>query len=372
MEIIKPDPRTIRSLSFASGAAYDFLISLYVLSRPEQYDLSPSWARTVRARLSPANRQQLRFFFGADDSPGTGLLYAVPEMGGPFSAAQLVEYARGMTPGAFAAALLTRGRPSRAAAARAVEELADGRPLPNVLDTPLREFLAGLPAAARRRAERLIAQASALQTAYVGLLEEYRQVHFDSEWAQTAKIVAMRLRQDQALAGRLRAREVIARVTGGVTLAADEGQDVTLVPSYFVAPFVWIVPRSDMVLMLYGVRGAEKAEPPDAVSIDPTLSSGLKALADETRLRVLRLLAHEPMYGQQLAQRLGLSHATVSHHMALLRAAGLTRTELDVGGSKRYSVRHEGLESMFTALRHLLAITSKEDPDEHQQSTTTD
>lgn len=48
-----------------------------------------------------------------------------------------------------------------------------------------------------------------------------------------------------------------------------------------------------------------------------------KALADPTRLRILRLLADGEMNGQVLAAKLGVTPPTITHHAAKLREAGL-------------------------------------------------
>jgi DNA-binding transcriptional ArsR family regulator len=52
-----------------------------------------------------------------------------------------------------------------------------------------------------------------------------------------------------------------------------------------------------------------------------------KALADPARLRIAGLLAEESRCGQELAQATGLSPATVTHHLGVLRRAGLLREE---------------------------------------------
>jgi len=48
-----------------------------------------------------------------------------------------------------------------------------------------------------------------------------------------------------------------------------------------------------------------------------------KAMADPTRLRMLILLAGGELNGQELAERLAVTPATVTHHAAKLRAASL-------------------------------------------------
>jgi|SRR5689334_19867612 hypothetical protein len=48
-----------------------------------------------------------------------------------------------------------------------------------------------------------------------------------------------------------------------------------------------------------------------------------KALADESRLKLVGLLAADERNVQELARMLGLKEPTVSHHLAILREAGL-------------------------------------------------
>jgi biotin operon repressor len=50
-----------------------------------------------------------------------------------------------------------------------------------------------------------------------------------------------------------------------------------------------------------------------------------KALADATRIKMLVLLAGGETNGQELAERLGVTPATITHHAAKLREAGLVR-----------------------------------------------
>ncbi len=52
-----------------------------------------------------------------------------------------------------------------------------------------------------------------------------------------------------------------------------------------------------------------------------------RGLADPTRISILALLAEaeQPRYGQELAERLGVSPQTISHHLAILKNSGLVR-----------------------------------------------
>ncbi|MDF2722014.1 MAG: transcriptional regulator, ArsR family [Paenibacillus sp.] len=54
-----------------------------------------------------------------------------------------------------------------------------------------------------------------------------------------------------------------------------------------------------------------------------------KALADPTRIRMLLLLAEGELHGQMLADRLCVAPATITHHAAKLREAGLISERRD-------------------------------------------
>ena len=49
----------------------------------------------------------------------------------------------------------------------------------------------------------------------------------------------------------------------------------------------------------------------------------LKQIADKTRFDILRFIKSKPAYGSEIAEHLGITTATVSHHMGTLYAAGL-------------------------------------------------
>lgn len=74
-----------------------------------------------------------------------------------------------------------------------------------------------------------------------------------------------------------------------------------------------------------------------------------KALADETRLKVVGLLAREPYSGEALAALLKVKPATISHHLAKLAEAGLVSTQQD-GHAKLYALRLSAVQNMAARL----------------------
>ena len=68
----------------------------------------------------------------------------------------------------------------------------------------------------------------------------------------------------------------------------------------------------------------------------PTPVSFAKALADATRQRIMRACCCEWVSVGELVEQIGLKQPTVSHHLAILRDAGLVE------------VRHEGKQTFYT------------------------
>jgi ArsR family transcriptional regulator len=196
---------------------------------------------------------------------------------------------------------------------------------------------------------------------YVQLVRTHHECWFSQRYGDVLPFLEQRAKQARRSIGKLPAKEVIARATGGFTLRTPAARSVTLVPSYYTAPFVVVVSEGKDVVLVYGTRPREERT---GTVVDGQTVKVLKALADETRLHILQLLAHRPLYGQQLAESLGLSHPTVSHHMAQLRIAGLTRTELTEDGTKAYFVRPETVEALCDALRAAFVQPSNAEDEE--------
>ena len=55
--------------------------------------------------------------------------------------------------------------------------------------------------------------------------------------------------------------------------------------------------------------------------------AALKALGEETRLRILRLLFKEPLSVNEISERLEVSQYNVSKHLRIMREAGLLEVE---------------------------------------------
>ncbi len=82
---------------------------------------------------------------------------------------------------------------------------------------------------------------------------------------------------------------------------------------------------------------------------DPALDPALifRALGDSTRFAIAMLIARTPMASVELAKRLSVSKPTISHHVHVLREAGLLE-ETYANGSVELKLRRAALEKLST------------------------
>lgn len=83
------------------------------------------------------------------------------------------------------------------------------------------------------------------------------------------------------------------------------------------------------------------------------LADRLKALSDQRRIEILKALKTTPMYGQELADLVSLSPATISHHMSSLVSAGFVSVNRQ-GARTSYTLHRENLNSFLQNLHMTL------------------
>jgi len=85
----------------------------------------------------------------------------------------------------------------------------------------------------------------------------------------------------------------------------------------------------------------------------------LSTLADETRLRILELLAqHEELPAQEIIAQVALSQPSVSRHLKQLCATGFVSERRGEGGNKRYRLNNKRVDGTFRALKQLLSASN--------------
>lgn len=314
------------------GAAFELLASAFVvtLGQPEvqEYEAGPDLFRRASEASSGEVLAELEQVGGGDLWLGlVGWAYDTPE---PRGVAGFLDHLAAADPMAVRRELVTMQLYHREAPPETIERAAAGDPeaAEELAALCEEECAAGLrKLLARPAAETLQAVVRTLR-------------RFDDEVFQGGKETAAALARDaaekQGLTATLPPDRLVETATQGVTFKLQpEVSGVVLVPSAAVRPWVAITGHGSLRLFVYPVSEAVLSADPDAPS--PWMLGFYKALADESRLRILNALAVGPASLGQLAERLGLAKSTVVHHMRVLRTAGLVL--ITVGEEKEYSLR---------------------------------
>lgn len=114
------------------------------------------------------------------------------------------------------------------------------------------------------------------------------------------------------------------------------------VPVYYLSPVLVRFMDSDRQIFLRPLY----RRVPDEEQVKAEIASRLKLLSDPKRLEILRMTYMRPMYGKQIADELGLTTATVSHHLDALYKSGLLHMERD-RQVKYFSTNNRGLQALM-------------------------
>ena len=88
------------------------------------------------------------------------------------------------------------------------------------------------------------------------------------------------------------------------------------------------------------------------------MEQALKSLSDPTRLSVFDMLMEGVQCNCEISERLDLSLSLISHHVRILREAGMVRSERDPDDARwiYHSIDRETLADLSEAVTHLLDV----------------
>ncbi|HWI62901.1 MAG TPA: helix-turn-helix transcriptional regulator [Symbiobacteriaceae bacterium] len=122
-------------------------------------------------------------------------------------------------------------------------------------------------------------------------------------------------------------------------------------PTYFFSPMKVAFFEPDLALVTLDCRLGPWA----MQTARNRVAEGLRAVAEENRLEILRLLTMDKGFGGWVAGRLKLNPATVTHHMNLLRKSGLLKEdEGPPGAAKYYRTDREAVRRLIQLLEDYL------------------
>ncbi|MFZ5818233.1 MAG: ArsR/SmtB family transcription factor, partial [Bacillota bacterium] len=125
-----------------------------------------------------------------------------------------------------------------------------------------------------------------------------------------------------------------------------EFERIWFIPSYFASPHKAVLFDPVACIVVVDCR----LGPYLLDQVRDELTAAYKAIADPTRLEILRLCGRDRQYGQSLATQLKLKPATIAHHLELLRGQGLLTVEAE-GAVRYHRLDRNRLEELFARLR---------------------
>lgn len=134
---------------------------------------------------------------------------------------------------------------------------------------------------------------------------------------------------------------------------------IIFVPSAHVGPYAGRIQGESTLWVVYGARLPQGAgvEAPDLSRAE--LVVRLSALADDDRMRILRLLGeHGELKSPEIIKELGLSQSAASRHLMQLSATGFL-SERRSNGAKAYQLNQTRFADTFEGLEHFLRASEK-------------
>jgi DNA-binding transcriptional ArsR family regulator len=338
-------------LHWDSGTAYDFIVSLHVLHDPAGFGLRPSWAAGVRSRLSQENRKVLEASIHIVGIP-FHWLYSLPNP----KDAQSALWSLHQMPAEKRLPALTfySGRdPVFIETLMGVAER--GTWGEKEAEIVKQVFQAEHPGKKKTKyLEPLLdawARSSEFGEQLLDALEAYYQSFFAEEERNIQPALEKELHNAKELAESLPLPDLFENLSQGVEFSEIlHAPELIMIPSYWSSPIIFYgVVNENRKAVLFGARPANVSLVPGEVVPDAMLRV-LKAVADPTRLRILRYLSEEKLTQAELARRLRLRAPTLTHHLRTLRLAGLVHLQVVSHSEQRYTARLEAIQGMFSSV----------------------
>lgn len=347
-------------VAFAYSPLLECVLSLHVLLEPKHHALQHSWVRKMRA-IDPALKRRIEAY-------GFVYRHTFPDLflPGPRDRAETFEEELDR---------ICRCRPALLAEGF-------GRPLfdhggrygeRSLEDSTVREKMLERAAAhgepSRRQAQLLLDDPVEFSRQFAALLSDYWQTAFAREWERVEPLLAdsvvesgrvLARRGIWPILGRLpphcrvdpRRRELQIDLPHEHAVTISDEDPLVLSPSVFVWPHLRV--NCDAPWPTALVYTAPLVARDAAPRIPPSdLLEVLRALGDDTRLRVLKLIAERPRTTQELAPLVGLSMTGLSKCLRRLAEAGLISARRE-GYYVVYRLEPSRLDAVSTSITDFL------------------
>lgn len=314
------DPYTAM-VEFKTSAVYEMVISIASIFKPMHGQ--EAWSHKANAEVAPDLLKELTYIYQEFEE---GRLYFELPVDYPdhSNVPGFFDYVRGLSDLDFVFYLV-------------------GRILPRKDLARLMAKPAALKAAITRTEDRydwygrkldpILADIPAFRNRLVDVWQAYWETYFQHEILALQPIWAIGLEDKKNILSREGGRGVLERIRGKADLPPElppgvPFTSITLIPVCLLPSRAFQFFGYGNITILFDPQYTEERRIALQAAKDEAVST-LKALDDETRLKILHLITRHgsSLHGKSIAERLGISASAVSRHLALLKDGKLILEE---------------------------------------------
>jgi len=216
------------------------------------------------------------------------------------------------------------------------------------------------------RAYQYVIDPAALKQLVTGHIRWFWKNHLKAEWERVRPMLEESAKAfNQIDYGSMTRMEVIELVTGKDARSEhkleskwanelQEARELILIPNAHYGPYIRAQKIQDVLYIYFGAHLPEGSDI-RVPELDRTeIVSRISALADDTRLRILRMIAENgEMRSQEIMEAVNLSQPSVSRYLSQLTASGFLQ-ERRANGAKAYILNEDRIEKTLQAVRAFL------------------
>lgn len=216
------------------------------------------------------------------------------------------------------------------------------------------------------RAYQYVIDPAALKQLLTGHIRWFWKNHLQAEWARVRPMLEESARAfNQVDYGSMTRLQMVEFVTGKDSHSepklewkwADqlqEARELVFIPNAHIGPYIRADQIGEVFYIYFGAHLPEGSEVRVPELDRAEIVSRVSALADDTRLQILQLIAENgEMRSQEIMEVVNLSQPSVSRYLSQLTAAGFLQ-ERRANGAKAYILNEDRIEKTLQAVRAFL------------------
>jgi predicted DNA-binding protein YlxM (UPF0122 family) len=200
-------------------------------------------------------------------------------------------------------------------------------------------------------------EAQVLRHHLLTLMEGWYLAHIKPREAEITRMLERDFSQKQAMQKKLSAEDLVEWAINGRYPPEPAITRVLLIPQSIYRPWTIQADGEATKIFYYPVTDENLHDHLDPYRPPLALVQTFKALGDEQRLRLVKMLVEEDLSLQEMTEKLGGAKSTVHHHLSMLRSAQLVESS-----GNKYSLKRTALDKWPILWEQFLSNGSGEKP----------